>query len=93
MSPKFTPLLTISSFYSQFFSPIQKKKSFRISKVKKDDYEFSSPSSSHTDVNVKLDDQMMLGKDREVSPELAKIAPLITRPPKQKPSSEYFCLF
>lgn len=82
-----------------FFSPLQKNIFFphyRISKVKKDDYEFSSPSSSQTygslDTNIMKEDHSESGgfsREREASPELAKISALITRPPKQKPSSEY----
>lgn len=56
-------------------TPDTHKKMFQ--RTKPDDFEFPSPSSHDANPN------------RDPSPELVRISPLVTRPPKQKPSSEY----
>ena len=48
---------------------------------KADDFEFPSPSSHEATTN------------RDPSPELVRISPLVTRPPKPKPTSKYKNLF
>lgn len=48
--------------------------------------EFDFPSPSSVDVSLNRDEGH--GGYRDASPELVRISPLVTRPPKQKPSSE-----
>lgn len=66
---------------------------FRLQKSRHD--EFPSPSSyGSLDTSTNRDIEAVEHRhgDREASPELARISALITRPPKQKQSSEYLVL-
>lgn len=73
--------------FASFFCTIVIK-IYNLSSVKTKRDEFSSPSSSHTLDSLHMGTSDHL-REREASPEMMKISALVTRPPKQKPSSMY----
>lgn len=55
-------------------------------RARNEDFEFSSPNQDMHREELHITS----GGARDPSPELVRISPLVTRPPKIKPSSEYF---
>lgn len=62
-------------------------------RARNDEFEFPSPHQETHLIGTARDDAHGSGFTRDPSPELVRISPLVTRPPKQKPSSKYFVEF